>query len=156
MKTFPDLPSAVPEDPLIVLNPEGFDIPVQNNLLIQLFKTIQKRENIKFKKVEVVYVDEPEIVRINKQFLGKDYVTDTISFRYDEDDDQAIEGTLYECAPRIINQSKEFETEPTTEFYRIFVHGLLHLTGYDDQTLEQKETMNQLEDQYLQTIQSSL
>ncbi len=67
-----------------------------------------------------------------------------------------IEGTLYECAPRIMSQSKEFKTDNTTEFYRIFIHGLLHLAGYDDQTLEQKETMNQLEDQYLQTIHSSL
>jgi len=84
-------------------------------------------------------------------------VTDIISFRLDDENDdnnsdQSIEGTLYCCAPRIAEQSAEFDADTKTEFLRVIVHGLLHLTGYDDQTESDKEKMTSLENHYLQSL----
>lgn len=149
MTTFPDFPNLEPAEKLTLSNPENLDIPVHINLLNALLHSIEQYEKIQFSRVELVYLDEEGIAEINKKFLDKDYITDTISFRYDEEDDQAIEGTLYECAPRIRDQSDEFGTCVTTEFYRVFVHGLLHLAGYNDQTNSKKIAMTELENKYL-------
>lgn len=151
---FPDpSPESKNPDTLTLHNPSGFGLPVEKKHLKKILKEIETSENISFRHVELVFVEEHEIVEINKTHLNRDYVTDIISFRYDDDEeDQNIEGTLYCCAPRIAEQSAEFMTSQREEFLRVFIHGLLHLVGYDDQTEEEKERMTRLEDHYLSEI----
>ena len=152
MTTFPDFPDKSSESVLSDYNPSKFDRPVKKTVLERLLRIIEKEEDVSFSFVEVVYVDEENIIEINKEYLDRDYVTDIISFNYQEDPEKGIEGTLYCCAPRIAEQSREVQSDTEQEFYRIFIHGLLHLTGYDDSTSEEKKTMTQLENQYLEKM----
>lgn len=135
---------------LQVFNESGYSVPCNESDLKPLVELISKKEQASFDLLEVVYVHEQEIVRINKEFLDRDYVTDIISFRYDEDEsNKRIEGTLYCCAQRIAEQAKEFDESEESEFKRIFIHGTLHLIGYDDQTPKDKKRMTELENFYL-------
>lgn len=151
MKTFPDFPEVFDENERLTVHRGEHRIPVDEKVLESLLQEIETGQDASFATVELVYVDEKGIVDINKEHLGRDYVTDIISFRYDDSEDlKAIEGTLYCCAPRISEQSRELETPESQEFYRIFIHGLLHLTGLNDQTDEDKAAMTRLENQYLE------
>ncbi|MDX1640708.1 MAG: rRNA maturation RNase YbeY [Balneolaceae bacterium] len=152
MTTFPDFPGESRESVLTVHNPSKFDLPVRHSVLERLLQIIEKEEEVSFNLVELVYVNEKEILKINKEYLDRDYVTDIISFNYEDDPKKGIEGTLYCCAPRIAEQSDEVETDKEQEFYRIFIHGLLHLAGYDDAAPKEKETMTQLENHYLEQL----
>tara|TARA_R110000868_G_scaffold341432_2_gene602282 strand:+ start:202 stop:600 length:399 start_codon:yes stop_codon:yes gene_type:complete len=126
------------------------DFPCKEIDCRKVFEFVAKHEKVTFELVETAYVDEQEIARINKEFLKRDYVTDIISFRYDEDaSNTKIEGTLYCCLPRIIDQAKEFGEVPEKECLRILIHGLLHLIGYEDQSDQEKKEMTRLEDLYL-------
>lgn len=140
---------------LQVFNESGIEIPIQDKEAEALLSQIAKEEKCGFSFVELVYVNEPEIVRINKEHLDRDYVTDIISFRYDEEEsNQHIEGTLFCCAPRIKEQAIELGETVRKEFLRIFIHGVLHLIGYDDATENEKKQMSALEDKYLALIKS--
>ncbi len=156
MKTFPDIPGNTNLPALTVTNASGLNPPVDEDQLIKLMSFVEERENGVFKEIEAVYVDEAEIIEINEKYLDHNYVTDIITFRYDEQDNQAIEGTLYCCAPRIIEQSKEFGTDVESEFLRVFIHGLIHLSGYDDKTEEEKSIMTELENYYLEQLTKEL
>ena len=139
--------------PLQIFNTTSLELPCSELDCRKLFELIGKHEQASFNVVEVAYVDEAEIVRINEEFLQRDYVTDIISFRYDENESpKDIEGTLYCCLPRIIDQAKEFNQSSAKECLRILAHGLLHLIGYDDQTSSEKEEMTRLEDLYLSMV----
>lgn len=155
MRIFPEFPDSS-EPVLSVYNPSRFEIPVKIPVLERSIQIIEKKEAITFSFVELVYVDENGIIEINQEYLDRDYVTDIISFSYNDDSTSKneIEGTLYCCAPRIAEQSKEIESGLEQEFYRIFIHGLLHLAGYEDSTTEGKETMTQLENHYLEHLSS--
>lgn len=136
--------------PLQIFNTTSLDFPCEEIDCRKVFEFVAQHENVSFELVEVAYVDEQEIVRINKEFLKRDYVTDIISFRYDEDNSNTqIEGTLYCCLSRIVDQAKEFDEAPEKECLRILIHGLLHLIGYDDQSDSEKKEMTRLEDLYL-------
>lgn len=152
MTAFPDFPGDSDESVLSVHNPSNFNLPVKESALESLLQIIEKEESVNFSLIEVVYVDEEGIIEINREYLDRDYVTDIISFNYENDPKKGIEGTLYCCAPRIAEQSKEMESDLEQEFYRIFIHGLLHLTGYEDSTTEEKETMTRLENHYLEYL----
>jgi len=151
MKTFPDFPNTFDESEQLTVHYGENDVPVEERVLKTILQEIGREQQAVFASIELVYVDEKGIIAINYEYLGREYVTDIISFRYDEREDlQAIEGTLYCCAPRISEQSRELGTPESQEFYRIFIHGLLHLTGYNDQTKEDKAVMTQLENHYLE------
>ncbi|MEP1307125.1 MAG: rRNA maturation RNase YbeY [Balneola sp.] len=136
--------------PLQIFNTTNVDLPCKEIDCKKIFEFITQHENVEFKLIETAYVDESEIIRINKEFLKRDYVTDIISFRYDESDsNEGIEGTLYCCLPRIIEQAEEFKQPAEKECLRILIHGLLHLIGYDDQTESDKKEMTRLENLYL-------
>lgn len=133
-----------------LFNLSGYNLPVRKTTIRKILTLVEKHEKASFSLLEVVYVDKNEITRINKKYLDRDYVTDIISFAYEENAQKhSIEGTLYCCAPRIAEQASEFSTLQTEEFYRVFIHGVLHLIGYDDQTELEKEQMRALENHYL-------
>ena len=141
------------DHPLQLFNTSGLDLPFKESEAAFLLDTITSHQQVQFTFVEVVFVDELEIVRINKEFLERDYITDIISFRYDEDDsNKEIEGTLYCCAPRISEQASEFNQPAEREFLRIIIHGLLHLCGYEDGTPDEKKEMTRLEDHFLSLV----
>lgn len=160
MTTFPEFPDLPDENVLSVNNPSEYDLPVRQENLEELLHLVEMGENVMFQLVELVYVDEEGIVEINQKYLERDYVTDIISFNYHDGDEpsdsteKGIEGTLYCCAPRITEQSTELESDSEQEFYRIFIHGLLHLAGYNDTSSEEKETMTRLENHYLEQLKN--
>lgn len=156
MKIFPEIPERFNFPKLTLTNPSGSDLLFTEAQLIKLMDIVEDYEEVVFKEIEAVYVDEKEIISINKEYLKHDYVTDIITFRYDEENRSAIEGTLYCCASRISEQSSEFESDEQSEFLRVFVHGLLHLSGYDDKTDEEKNIMTNLENKYLEQLKQEL
>lgn len=152
MKTFPDIPNQSKEPVFSISNVSNSQIHVPQSQFESVLQAVENQENVRFQEIELVYVDEKEIVRINREHLSKEYITDIITFRYDEKSEQAIEGTLFCCSPRIKEQSKELGTDESLEFLRVFAHGLLHLAGYDDQTQDQKKIMTQKENEILELI----
>lgn len=126
--------------PIQLFNTSGIEIPILETDAIFLLNAVSKHFEVDFELVEVVYVDEAEIQRINTEYLKHEYVTDIITFRLDEQQtDSTIEGTIYCCAQRIFEQAEEFDQQPRTEFLRVLIHGLIHLNGYNDQTPEEKK-----------------
>lgn len=133
-----------------IFNQTNLSIPLEQSFCEAVAKQLADKEECSFNFVEVVYVDEDKIVEINSEHLDRDYVTDIITFRYDDSDlNQDIEGTMFCCAPRIVEQAQEFNESKEREFLRIYIHGLLHLIGYEDQSKEEKEQMTQKEESYL-------
>lgn len=133
-----------------IFNQSETTLPLSKLSYEKIAAHISDHESCLFNFIELVYVDEKEIIRINREHLEHNYITDIITFRYDESEDRTgIEGTLFCCAPRIKEQAKEFNETEKNEFARIFIHGLLHLAGYEDQSDETQRIMTQKEDFYL-------
>ncbi|NBB76827.1 MAG: rRNA maturation RNase YbeY [Bacteroidetes bacterium] len=158
MTTYPEFPSLSdePEETLTVFNLSGIEVPLHTDDLQSLLRRVEQEEEVFFSEVELVFVDEEQIVDLNREHLGRDYVTDIITFGYKNSKKDDIEGTLYCCAQRIKEQSVELNIEPKMEFSRVFVHGLLHLTGYEDASEAEKEKMRDREDRILQIRANNL
>lgn len=136
-----------------IYNESGLDIPLTKTHFNQLILAVSEGENCNFTWIEIVYVDEDGIVEVNKKFLNKNYITDIITFSYTDEaqvyDASGIEGTIYMCNQRIVEQAKDLKVVLTEEYKRIFVHGLLHLCGHHDDTDELKQAMSILENRYI-------
>ncbi len=142
--------------PVQIFNISGISIPIKESDAIFISKLVQAHQKCEFELIELVFVDEQEITRINNTYLNHNYVTDIITFRLDDGmDNSAIEGTIYCCAQRISEQASEFNQTKKDEFLRVMIHGFIHLIGYSDQTLEEKKTMTTLEDYFLDLYYNS-
>jgi rRNA maturation RNase YbeY len=134
-------------------NESGAALPLDLTDAKSIAGYIEDGEQCHFHLIEIAFIDEQEIVRINQEHLERNYLTDIISFRYDQDESNAaIEGTLYCCAPRIAEQSEEHGEPAAREFRRIIIHGLLHLVGYEDQSDATGKEMRERENFYLQKL----
>jgi probable rRNA maturation factor len=73
---------------------------------------------------------------LNREYRGRDYATDVLSFRYRGEVADGIPflGEIV-IAPEVAwNQSRRWRIPPEREMRRLLVHGLLHLLGYDHET----------------------
>lgn len=136
-----------------LFNETDREIPLTVDMIRKISSLIAHKEQCMFRFLEVIYVGESEIIRLNQEHLNRNYVTDIITFRYDEvPSNNKIEATIFCCAPRIYEQALEFNQAPEKEFRRILIHGLLHLAGYEDKTKETRKKMTQREDFYLDLL----
>ncbi|MDN5386732.1 rRNA maturation RNase YbeY [Bacillus sp. GM2] len=102
-------------------------------------------------EVSVTIVNNEEIQKINKEYRGKDYPTDVISFALEEDGEGEIEiigadmppvlGDIIISADKAREQAEEYGHSLMRELGFLTVHGFLHLLGYDHMTEEEEKEM---------------
>jgi probable rRNA maturation factor len=90
------------------------------------------------------FVDAKEMKRLNKQFRGKDYATDVLSFAPSE---PGSLGELVFCSDVLMKQAKDHSLSFEFELSYMIIHGLLHLLGYDhEQSVAEERRMFKLQD----------
>ena len=125
-----------------------------NTDVIQLKNATDWIENIIYseKKIpgEIVFVfcDDPYLLKKNIEFLKHNSLTDVITFDYSQKN--KISGDILISIDRVEENAKIYNTTFLNELNRVMAHGLLHLLGYSDKTLEEKKIMREKEDFYLQ------
>ena len=97
--------------------------------------------------ISIIFCSDPYILDINQKYLGHDYFTDIITFDYCEGD--SLSGDLFISVDSVKENSIEYGTDFKDELNRVIIHGLLHLIGYDDHTVEEIAVMRMKENYYL-------
>ena len=90
-----------------------------------------------------LFVDDNEILEMNKKFLKHDYYTDVITFG--DLKDKKISGDIAISIERVLDNSKTYGVEFEDELKRVMVHGLLHIMGYNDKASKDKLVMSEKE-----------
>jgi len=82
------------------------------------------------KEIELIITSKDEIKEINKEHRNIDAPTDVLSFPY-EDMPMSPLGSIVISSWHVEELSKELGHTQDDELALLFVHGLLHLLGYD-------------------------
>jgi probable rRNA maturation factor len=134
--------------------------------LEELLRLAGESEGVTEGEVALSFVDDEAIHELNKQYRGIDKPTDVLSFamqemgeeeleiRYEdqEPEAEALEGEEAESfieplgdiiisVPRAIAQAEEYGHSVERELGFLFVHGFLHLIGYDHGTEAEEKIM---------------
>ena len=101
-------------------------------------------------QVNLIFCDDSRMQELNSQYRKKDQTTDVLSFNIDDPKEpDSILGEIYISLTVAIKQAKEYEVSLVDEIRRLFVHGLLHLLGYDHQADDDARGMFSTEEKYL-------
>ncbi|SFS61575.1 rRNA maturation RNase YbeY [Paenibacillus sp. 453mf] len=120
------------------------------SLLTQLLEKAAEMEGVDEGEVALTFVNDEEIHELNKEYRGIDRPTDVLSFAMNETLDEELDivyeleegesvdvpdvlGDIIISVPTAIAQSEEYGHSVERELGFLFVHGFLHLLGYDHQ-----------------------
>ena len=85
-------------------------------------------------EITVRLVDEEEGRTLNRDYRGKDYATNVLSFPYEIE--PVVIGDLAICHPVVAREAAEQGKTLEAHYAHLVVHGVLHLQGYDHETGE--------------------
>src|SRR5690554_74236 len=124
-------------------NQQTEDTSAFESILNSVFNAIESD-----KSMQVIFVDNAQILEINKTFRNVNKPTDVISFPNDEITDDSI-GDIFISIEQARLQAEDYGHTIEREIGFLAVHGYLHLIGYDHDTKENETTMFALQEEIL-------
>ena len=94
-------------------------------------------------EIAVRIVDEEEGRALNRDYRGKDYATNVLTFPLAEE--PCLMGDIILCAPVVAAEAAAQRKPLHAHYAHLTVHGVLHLHGYDHEIEAQAELMETLE-----------
>lgn len=95
--------------------------------------------------IAYIFCDDDYLQELHTEYLGKDDLTDIITFDYSEG--KILTGDVFISIPRLRENAASYGCHFAEELKRVMSHGLLHLMGYKDKQAEEIEIMRNKEDE---------
>ena len=128
-------------------------IKFDESSFFRVWEIIAEKENLqKDSFVNVLITDDETIKTFNKKYLGRDEVTDVISFSAEIPQISFLGDIIIDI--ELAEKQKDTDSL-NTELQRLFLHGLLHLLGYDHLSAVQEKVMNLKEREYWNIIKET-
>ena len=99
---------------------------------IEALEAIARRLNDR--ELELILCHDEAIRELNREYRGKDTPTDVLSFPLEEEIPGLPLGSLVISVDRVRAKAAELGHDPQEELTLLFIHGLLHLLGYDHES----------------------
>jgi probable rRNA maturation factor len=100
-------------------------------------------------ELTIRFVDAAEGQTLNRDYRGKDYATNVLTFAYTEDKDSEInevtQADIILCSDVLMREAKEQKKTLEAHTAHLVVHGVLHAQGYDHEDEEEAAEMEGLE-----------
>lgn len=139
---------------------EGINFQLkQKNLLQKWLMDSSKAEGYSIQSLAFIFMNDENLLALNRQFLNHDEYTDIITFDLSEKSvrkKREIEGEIYISLERIKENAKTFGKTFQEELHRVMIHGVLHLCGYSDKTSASQKKIRAKEDFYLNKLSRKL
>ena len=115
-------------------------------------------------EISLLLTDNEHIHELNREYRGKDAATDVLSFAMEEGEDFAavpgeprLLGDIVISRQRAAEQAESYGHSTDREEAFLFIHGLLHLLGYDhERSAEDEREMFALQDKIINSLAQSL
>ena len=112
--------------------------------------SVLRNEGAEALSIDYSFVDKKQMIKINKKHLKHNYLTDVLAFDYSEN--SKIQGDVFVSEEKVRANAQEYSQGFSTELMRVMLHGLLHLCGHKDKTLEEQNKIRGLEEKYLNQL----
>ena len=104
-------------------------------------------------ELTIRFVDAEEGRTLNREYRGKDYATNVLTFAYTEDEDSEVtQADLILCTDVLQREAAEQKKSVEAHAAHLVVHGVLHAQGYDHETDEEAAEMEQIEIEILEGL----
>jgi probable rRNA maturation factor len=117
-------------------NRTSFEIP------IELIEKIT--DNLTESDLELIIDNDNFVLDLNRAYREQNKTTDVLSFPINDELNISMLGTIVISVDYVFDGAVKYRHKPEEEFLLLYIHGLLHLLGYDHETdhgeMRQKES----------------
>ena len=130
------------------------EYPLSENLignLDQFFISILSSESIEDSNINLSFISSEEMQELNKEFRGIDKDTNVLSFENQDisREHTKVLGDIAICYPYVVNEATVSEKDLDSHISHMFIHGILHILGYDHQNESEADNMESKEIEFL-------
>ncbi|MDO8675583.1 MAG: rRNA maturation RNase YbeY [Candidatus Omnitrophota bacterium] len=139
-------------------------IPIPVPKVRTALRSACRKLKFNFADLSVVFVGEKRMRRLNREYLGHDYVTDVLSFPNasvgnpehtcldprQKHSGVTAGGEIIICPAVAARNAKRYGNTFERELILYVVHGILHLCGYDDRSPEDVKRMRRKEQEIME------
>ncbi len=121
-----------------ILYTDEIDCGLPYDLFVKIAETVFKiigKSNNDY-EISLLITNDETIRKYNKEYRNKDKATDVLSFPLNDDFMLGDIAISFDTAKK---QAEEMEIDIDREIAFLFIHGLLHLSGYDHELSEEDE-----------------
>ena len=130
------------------------EYPLSENLIGNLdkfFISILSSESIEDSNINLSFISSEEMQELNKQFRGIDKDTNVLSFENQDisREHTKVLGDIAICYPYVVNEATVSEKDLDSHISHMFIHGILHILGYDHENESEADNMESKEIEFL-------
>ncbi|WP_020655663.1 rRNA maturation RNase YbeY [Massilia niastensis] len=107
-------------------------------------------------ELTIRFVDAEEGRTLNREYRGKDYATNVLTFAYNEGeelgDEEPVQADIVLCTDVLQREADEQKKTVEEHVAHLVVHGVLHAQGFDHEHDEEAEEMEQLERDIMEAL----
>ena len=137
------MPRGMRVDAHVAVLTEGVKLPFSKEKAVRYAEKILSILGNRAGSICILFTDDALIRRLNKRYRKRDKSTDVLAFET---------GDIIISAETAARNSRGFGSTLADELKLYMIHGILHLSGYDDTTSPKKETMRIMEERVLKRL----
>jgi rRNA maturation RNase YbeY len=131
------------------------NVGLEKKYLHKLVHFIKNELNFNISSLTINFISFELITKINTSYLDHHYSTDIITFNY-TGNHSLLDGELYISIEDACNNAKKYGISAINEYFRLVIHGILHLLNYDDLNKDDKMIMKKMENKLLKGFSNYL
>lgn len=139
--------------PKLNLSVQYADIRLQDQLTRPLIRKTVQAALLFPAEITLRIVDAEEGQQLNRDYRGKDYATNVLTFAYTEDEEAEVtQADIILCTDVLLREAAEQNKTVIAHAQHLIVHGVLHAQGYDHLDDDEADEMEALEAEMLATL----
>ncbi|MFH0733895.1 MAG: rRNA maturation RNase YbeY [bacterium] len=126
---------------------------VEKKNIHELVKNLANSLNFLVQSLDINIINSKKLLKVNVDYLGHNYDTDIITFNY-SDKINILNGELLISYEMAVENAKRFNCSLNSELVRLIIHGILHMSGFDDMNNEDRKKMKRKENKLVKLFES--
>ncbi len=129
------------------------DVRLKNTITRALLRRWVQAALLAPADITLRFVDAEEGQTLNRDYRGKDYATNVLTFAYTEDTDTEVtQADIILCTDVLEKEALEQQKSVLEHTAHLVIHGVLHAQGYDHEDEEEATEMESLEIDILSSL----
>ena len=120
--------------------------------IVALVEAVSVAEGYPIADADIAVVDSKKMAELNRRFLSHAGATDVLSFDLSESPAEGLSVQLIVCGDVAVAESAMRGHSPRRELLLYVVHGLLHVMGYEDQSVRGAARMRARQEELLEAF----
>jgi len=133
------------EKPELTLTLQFPDKRLQKQFTKKLLKNAVQAALFAPAEIALRFVDAKEGKILNRDYRGKDYATNVLTFSYHEDSGEITQADIILCTDVLQQEAAAQNKSLVDHALHLIVHGVLHAQGYDHEDDDEASEMEALE-----------